>query len=453
MQISTLNTTIEQPRLPLDRSSAIKIADDGIYLKDGPNTVYFKWLELPMIVSEDHQSCFIGVSRRVIVRESLKGFEESIRPYGFIRINRKTIFNLRYVKKFTSGANPRVFSTMGQSFPITRRRKMLVRKEYEAFLDREQNTAEEPPLKLVSFRSKTPLGVNYPAGQLWINPQSKVKQYLETKPDLKPEELDIVQTIARTSSSTWLGEWNASVYCDVKRMLQKAEGSGSIPVFTVYRLFLRDETKTHAPQLAQIFAYKRWVQELALALAHNKAVIILEPNALSMLDESMPSEWQEFYLDALRFAVACLSRLPNVLVYLDAGHAAWRKPMEMAVLLARTGVDFIQGFAVNVSHFIDNASSHAYGREISGLLGGKPFVIDTSRNGLGIRDPQNWCNPEGVGLGSLPQFNPKLAGVDAFLWIKPPGESDGSCLVEQPSDGAWWLDRAVRLGQHARFSH
>ncbi|MFG3436611.1 glycoside hydrolase family 6 protein [Nonomuraea sp. NPDC047897] len=37
----------------------------------------------------------------------------------------------------------------------------------------------------------------------------------------------------------------------------------------------------------------------------------------------------------------------------------------------------------------------------------------------------NWCNQSGAGLGERPRANP-APGLDAYVWIKPPGESDGS---------------------------
>jgi cellulose 1,4-beta-cellobiosidase len=37
----------------------------------------------------------------------------------------------------------------------------------------------------------------------------------------------------------------------------------------------------------------------------------------------------------------------------------------------------------------------------------------------------NWCNQNGAGIGARPQANP-IAGIAAFVWIKPPGESDGT---------------------------
>ena len=39
------------------------------------------------------------------------------------------------------------------------------------------------------------------------------------------------------------------------------------------------------------------------------------------------------------------------------------------------------------------------------------------------------CNQVGAGLGARPTGVTGIAGVDAFVWVKPPGESDG---VSQP---------------------
>ncbi len=79
----------------------------------------------------------------------------------------------------------------------------------------------------------------------------------------------------------------------------------------------------------------------------------------------------------------------------------------------------------------------------------KHFVIDTSRNGHGPLDAGqyanapynqnagvisgltsgNWCNPPGAGLGLRPTANTGVALLDAYLWVKTPGESDGSCDI------------------------
>jgi endoglucanase len=95
------------------------------------------------------------------------------------------------------------------------------------------------------------------------------------------------------------------------------------------------------------------------------------------------------------------------------------------------------------------------------------FVIDTSRNGQGpwkatavYSDSQDWCNPPGRGLGVRPLVDP-VAGnplVDAFLWIKTPGQSDGQCSrgtggttdpewggIVDPAAGTWFPQQALEL--------
>ena len=78
------------------------------------------------------------------------------------------------------------------------------------------------------------------------------------------------------------------------------------------------------------------------------------------------------------------------------------------------------------------------------------FVVDTSRNGRGPwrgtrRHPASdanteaWCNPLGRGAGARPTANTGLALVDAFLWIKTPGWTDGACYrwTDGPRDPVW----------------
>jgi cellulose 1,4-beta-cellobiosidase len=46
----------------------------------------------------------------------------------------------------------------------------------------------------------------------------------------------------------------------------------------------------------------------------------------------------------------------------------------------------------------------------------------------------NWCNQSGAGLGERPRANP-AAGIDAYVWVKPPGESDGSSSLIPNNEG------------------
>ncbi|MFI5427363.1 glycoside hydrolase family 6 protein [Aeromicrobium sp. UC242_57] len=72
-------------------------------------------------------------------------------------------------------------------------------------------------------------------------------------------------------------------------------------------------------------------------------------------------------------------------------------------------------------------------------------VIDTSRNGAGSNG--EWCNPSGRALGPEPQAG-TAGSLDAYLWIKPPGESDGECGGGPPA-GEFWTERALELAANA----
>jgi len=51
-----------------------------------------------------------------------------------------------------------------------------------------------------------------------------------------------------------------------------------------------------------------------------------------------------------------------------------------------------------------------------------------------------WCNPAGAGIGERPNATTGLAHVDAFVWVKPPGESDGASS-DIPNDEGKRFDR------------
>lgn len=100
------------------------------------------------------------------------------------------------------------------------------------------------------------------------------------------------------------------------------------------------------------------------------------------------------------------------------------------------------------------------------------FVIDTSRNGQGpwqppagvYPDAQDWCNPPDRGLGLRPTADTGIPLLDAYLWVKIPGASDGECtrglgpggetvdpewgLIDPPA-GAWFPEMALELVHNA----
>jgi endoglucanase len=156
----------------------------------------------------------------------------------------------------------------------------------------------------------------------------------------------------------------------------------------------------------------------------------------------------------LRFAALTLGAGPQTHVYLDAGNPGWIRPVaRLARPLRAAGVAVADGFALNVSNFFGTERTVRYGRALSRRLGGEHFVVDTGRNGNGPSRTDaggpRWCNPPGRALGRDPTTSTGRQGVDAYLWVKEPGVSDGSCRAGAPPAGVWWPEYALELVRNA----
>jgi endoglucanase len=143
-----------------------------------------------------------------------------------------------------------------------------------------------------------------------------------------------------------------------------------------------------------------------------------------------------------------------------------------------------------------------YAQNMGSAVATTHFVIDTSRNGDGpngmtryasapYNQPAsvistlasgNWCNPPATGLGLKPTASTGVPLLDAYLWVKTPGQSDGQCDaaggvrawdytaytqpgwpadaagqalfdplwgIDDPAAGAWFPQQALQLAQDA----
>jgi cellulose 1,4-beta-cellobiosidase len=208
------------------------------------------------------------------------------------------------------------------------------------------------------------------------------------------------------------------------------------------------------------------------------------------------------YVDGVGYALATFGAIPNVYNYLDAGHhgwLGWASNFNPAVDMMITAATASGSTPANVQGFItDTANTSAlqepyivvndqtrqsrwidfnqFNDELTYAqaflaravqVGFNPnigMLIDTSRNGWGgpnrptgpstLPDLNqnidasridrrihkgNWCNAAGAGLGERPRAAP-APGIHAYVWIKPPGESDGSSTAI-PNDEGKGFDR------------
>lgn len=313
-------------------------------------------------------------------------------------------------------------------------------------------TAAPAPVQAPSTTVARPaavLGGNPLAGQrLYVASSTSAGREADRVRATDPARAQGLDFIASQPTGYWWGDWNptSSVRAEVSRHITTATANGSVPVYVVYNIMKRDGSGYSAGGAASLTAYKAWVDEFVAGLGSKPAAVIVEPDAINDL-YNMTGTTRTERAAALRYTLTTL-KAAGVPAYLDAGGPSIHAPSIVSKLLQEAGIDQATGFAVNVSNFQSTSDNIAWGTAVSGLVGGKHFVIDTGRNGRGsltyAQDPQYWCNPPGRALGRTPTANTGNPLVDAFLWIKQPGESDGECRGFGPA-GQFSADYAYGL--------
>src|SRR5690606_26755317 len=219
------------------------------------------------------------------------------------------------------------------------------------------------------------------------------------------------------------------------------QGGSQLRVLVAYNIFNRDCGNHSSGGASSPAAYRTWIDGFANGIGNSKVVVILEPDALAQ--GCGADNAGDDTLSLLNYAVGKLTAQPNAFVYIDAGNPDWLSASVAASRLQTAGIAQAAGFALNVSNYYSTEINTTYGKEISGLVGNKPFIIDTSRNGLGNPDNE-WCNPRPRGLGRKSTAATGDSAVHAHYWVKRPGESDGDCNGG-PSAGHWYEDYAQHL--------
>ncbi|KAH8817599.1 exoglucanase-6A [Flagelloscypha sp. PMI_526] len=236
----------------------------------------------------------------------------------------------------------------------------------------------------------------------------------------------------------------------------------------IYDLPGRDCTRvTHGDiPVGGLSTYKaNYIDPIAQILAKypNTAVaIIVEPGALASLivnsSVAACANSANDFREGITYALKTLN-LPNVITYVDAAHGGilgWPADHKAAATALATiyknagSPANVRGVATNVAGW--NAWSMVPGefecpddsqcnpaqdeQRYAKLLGaalttsGFPAhaIVDTGRSGVqGLRFSWgDWCNVNGAGFGRRPTSATSDAIVDAFVWVKPGGESDGS---------------------------
>jgi endoglucanase len=258
----------------------------------------------------------------------------------------------------------------------------------------------------------------------YVDPNNDASRYAAANPSAYG-----ANQIAREGQqpvAKWFGSWNSAIQADVSTYVNAAAAAHAVPVLVAYNIPYRDCGGYSSGGALSESDYATWIQQFAAGIGGNTAIVILEPDAVAQTSclstDQLAARWRE-----LSGAVNVLRSHAQTSVYLDAGNPTWLGTADAATRLQSAGIANASGFALNVSNFFTTASNVTYGTQVSALVGGKHFVIDTSRNGNGPTADNQWCNPAGRALGTVPTTSTGNALADAFLWIKTPWQSDGSC--------------------------
>jgi endoglucanase len=241
-----------------------------------------------------------------------------------------------------------------------------------------------------------------------------------------------LDAIVSVPMARWLTDQDS--LADLPETLRDARRQGALLVLVAYNI---PDLDCGGGGAADASAYQDWIDRLVRVLGSTRTVVILEPDAVAA--ECFDDARAAMLADAIRTLAGA-----GQSVYLDAGHPRWRGPDEMAQRLREAGIAGAEGFSVNVANRQSTADSHRFAVRLSNLLGGREAIIDTSRNGLPAPPDDQWCNAARQALGQPPTADPRLDRVAALLWVKSPGESDGTC-AGGPEAGEFWPRQAQAL--------
>ncbi|GAB3088423.1 glycoside hydrolase family 6 protein [Nocardioides zeae] len=258
-------------------------------------------------------------------------------------------------------------------------------------------------------------------------------------------DAEVLDRLADVPTATWLTPEalpRGQVGAFVRDIAEAALEADDTALLVVYGITDRDCSGDLSAGGLPPADYAAWVGEIASAagIGDGHAAVVLEPDGLASTFDCGNTDQR---VGQLAGAIGSLVDA-DVPTYVDAGHSNWRSVDEMADLLRRVDVSRVRGFSTNVAAYQSDADERTYAEALSSALGGAHYVIDSGRNGAPSPASGDWCNPSARLLGQDPAVVGDGSHQDARLWIKPPGESDGTCNGG-PDAGTFWVERALEM--------
>ncbi|KAI0835845.1 carbohydrate-binding module family 1 [Hypoxylon sp. FL0890] len=278
--------------------------------------------------------------------------------------------------------------------------------------------------------------------------------------------------VAKVPSFMWLDtrdkvDLMAETLADIRAANKAGANPPNAGIFVVYDLPDRDcaaaasngEYSIADGGVEKYKAYIDAIVDLAKTYSDVRLLLVIEPDSLANLVTNLNvakcSNAQSAYMECVQYAIENLN-LPNVAMYLDAGHAGWlgwpANLQPAANLFSQLYKDAgspqaLRGLATNVANYNawsistcpsytqgnSNCDESRYVNAMAPLLSAAGwdahFITDTGRSGkqpTGQQQWGDWCNVIGTGFGTRPTADTGSDLLDAFVWVKPGGECDGT---------------------------
>jgi hypothetical protein len=179
--------------------------------------------------------------------------------------------------------------------------------------------------------------------KLYVDPNMhSVKQAAAWRAQ-RPDDAALMDKIASQPQAEWLGEWSGAVKLFVRQKMKQYAEIDAMGLFIVYNVPDRDCGQHSKGGAKNADAYLEWVNKVADGVDDGKAVMILEPDALSLLSKcTVKAKHAERY-KLLADAIRIFKSRPHIHVYLDAGNARWLAPEEIAEHLNAAGLEYADG--------------------------------------------------------------------------------------------------------------
>ncbi|RSO02342.1 endoglucanase [Streptomyces sp. WAC 05379] len=269
------------------------------------------------------------------------------------------------------------------------------------------------------------------SARLYRHLDSQVLEWVRDNP-ADPRHAVIESRIAAQPAAVWFADFTPdTITARVRAVTSGGSALGRVPVVVPYAIPDRDcggYSEGGAPGLD---AYDAWIDRFAAGLGSGDVIVVLEPDSVAQADCLSERARADRFASLARAGRVMKAANPRARVYYDAGHSGWNAPARQADWLRQAGAASTassDGVFSNVSNFRTTSAEIAYDRQVLDALDGPASlgaVVDTSRNGAGAPADGEWCDPSGRKLGRAPTLATGESRIDAYLWVKLPGESDG----------------------------